>query len=85
MGLEDYIEAPVALAVAATTVVLSPRVRGAMRKGAVYGVAGAMKAADAVTSAARDMAGEARGTGGEEGTTAAPAMPGDQPTQPPSA
>jgi hypothetical protein len=85
MGLEDYIESPVAMAVAATAVVLSPRVRGVLRKGAVYGVAGAMKAADAVTSAARDVAGEARQTTGEDGQPATPPMPGGPPTQPASA
>jgi hypothetical protein len=85
MGLEDYIESPVAMAVAATAVVLSPRVRGVLRKGAVYGVAGAMKAADAVTSAARDVAGEARQTTGEDAQPATSAMPGGQPTQPASA
>jgi hypothetical protein len=81
MGVEDYIESPVAMAVAATAVVLSPRVRGVVRKGAVYGVAGAMKAADAVTSAARDVAGEARTTADENGQPAAAAPRGGQRTR----
>jgi hypothetical protein len=60
MGLEDYMEAPVGVAVAATAVLLSPRVRNVVRRGVVYGVAGAMRAADAATSAARTVAQEAQ-------------------------
>ncbi|MDX6688357.1 MAG: hypothetical protein QOF26_1985 [Baekduia sp.] len=81
MGVEDYMESPVAMAVAATAVVLSPRVRGVLRKGAVYGVAGAMKAADAVGSAARDVAGEARDTAGDDGQPATVARRGGQRTR----
>jgi hypothetical protein len=60
MGVEDFIEAEVGLAVAATAAVLSPRARSAMRRGAVYGLAGALKAGDAVSSAARGVARGAR-------------------------
>jgi hypothetical protein len=81
MGLEDYVESPVAVAVAATAVVLSPRVRSVLRKGAIYGVAGAMKAAEAVTSAARDVAGEARETAGEDGAAAPSPRRGAQRTR----
>lgn len=84
MGLEDYIESPVAVAVAATAVVLSPRVRGVVRRGAVFGVAGAMKAADAVTSMARNVAGEARGAAGQDGQAASQTAPGTPPTPAPS-
>jgi hypothetical protein len=67
MGVEDYLEAPVGVAVAATAVVLSPRVRNVVRRGLVYGVAGAMKAADAAASAAKDLAGEAQATAHADG------------------
>jgi hypothetical protein len=54
MGVDDYLESPVAVAAAATAVLLSPRVRGVMRKGLVYGTAGVMTAGDAVVSAAKE-------------------------------
>ena len=56
MGLEEYLESEVAVAVAATAVVMSPRARRVLRRGAVYGVAGALKAADLATAAARGVA-----------------------------
>ena len=56
MALDDYLESEVAIAVAATAVALSPRVRRLVRRGAVYGVAGALKATDVVTAAARGVA-----------------------------
>ena len=68
MGLDEYLESEVAVAVAATAVALSPRARRVLRRGAVYGVAGALKASDVVTAAAR---GVARGVSSEssvEGT-----------------
>ncbi len=55
MGLDDLVDSKVALAVAATTVVTSPRVRGVLRRGAVYGVAGTIMAGDAVSAAARGV------------------------------
>lgn len=60
MAAEDFIEAEVGVAVAATAVVLSPTVRSWLRKGAVYGLAGVMMAGDAVAAAAR---GASRGAG----------------------
>lgn len=56
MALEDYLESEVAIAVAATAAVMSPRGRRLLRRGAVYGVAGALKATDVVTAAARGVA-----------------------------
>ena len=53
MALDDYLESEVAVAVAATAAVLSPRVRRLLRNGAVYGLAGAFIAGDAISSAAR--------------------------------
>jgi hypothetical protein len=72
MGL---IEGDVVAAAAATAAVLSPRARKLARKGAVFGIAGALKAGDVVASAAR---GVVRG--------AQSAMSTQQPTaRPPSA
>jgi hypothetical protein len=56
MALEEYLESEVAVAVAATAVALSPRARRLLRRGAVYGVAGALKTTDVVTAAARGVA-----------------------------
>jgi hypothetical protein len=50
MGLLDR---DVGVAVAATAAVFSPRTRSVMRKGAVYGLAGALKAGDVVASTTR--------------------------------
>ena len=52
MALEDYLESEVVVAVAATAAVMSPRVRGMLRRGAVYGLAGVLRAGDAISSAA---------------------------------
>lgn len=60
MALDDFVESEVAIAVAATAAVLSPRVRGVLRSGAVYGLAGALIAGDAVASAARGVGRGAR-------------------------
>ena len=65
MGLDDLVESEVAVAVAATAAVLSPRVRRLARSGAVYGLAGALIAADAVTATARGVSrGAQQGVGG---------------------
>ncbi len=50
MALEEYMESEVVVAVAATAALLSPRVRGVLRRGAVYGLAGAFMARDAFAS-----------------------------------
>jgi hypothetical protein len=63
MALEDYMESEVAIAVAATAAALSPRFRRVLRRGAVYGVAGALKATDVVTAAARGVASGASSEG----------------------
>lgn len=66
MALDDYVESEVAIAVAATAAVLSPRVRGALRTGAVYGLAGILTAADAIGAFAGGIArGAASARGGE--------------------
>ena len=55
MALDDYVSSEVAVAVAATAAVLSPRARRLMRRGAVYGLAGALMAGDAVSAFARGV------------------------------
>jgi hypothetical protein len=56
MALDDWVDSEVAVAVAATAAVLSPRFRGVLRRGAVYGVAGVLKATDVATATARGVA-----------------------------
>ena len=55
MELDDFLETEVGLAVAATAALFSPRVRKVIRRGAVYGVAGALMAGDAITGFARGV------------------------------
>jgi hypothetical protein len=62
MALDDYLDTEVAVAVAATAAALSPGFRRVLRRGAVYGVAGVLKATDVATAAAR---GVARGVSGD--------------------
>lgn len=68
MALEDYMESEVAVAVAASALLFSPRVRHVARRGAVLGVAGAMKAADTVGSAARSVVGHAQPSASSNGS-----------------
>jgi hypothetical protein len=63
MALDDFLDSEVAVAVAATAVALSPRVRRVLRRGAVYGVAGVLKATDVATAAARGVASGASAAG----------------------
>jgi hypothetical protein len=65
-----FIEREVGMAVAATAVTLSPKARDFVRKGAVYGVAGVLKAGDVVYSTARGAARGAQAsiTGQSEGS-----------------
>jgi hypothetical protein len=64
MDLEDFWEPEVALTAglvaAVTAAAASPRVRQVMRRGAVYGLAGLMIAADKVRSAAQGVAATAQ-------------------------
>lgn len=62
MALEDFVDPEVGIAVAATAAVMSPRVRGVLRQGAVYGLAALMKAGDSLGSAARGVAEGAQST-----------------------
>jgi len=60
MALDDFVDPEVGIAVAATALAFSPRVRNVVRRGLVVGLAGVMKAADSVGGAARNVAGEAQ-------------------------
>jgi len=55
MAVEDYLEPEIGVAVALTAAVTSPKVRGVLRRGAVYGLAGVLMAGDAVSSLARGI------------------------------
>jgi len=68
MALEDFVDSEVGIAIAATAVALSPQVRGVVRKGLVYGLAGALMAGDALGSLAR---GVGRGASASATATAA--------------
>lgn len=77
VGIDDLFSTESAVVAAATAAVFSPRTRETLRKGAVLGVAGALKVGDVVTGAAR---GAVRGIQGGEGAaevdgTAAAAEP----------
>jgi hypothetical protein len=52
-AFDDFVESEVAVAAAATAALLSPRVRGLLRGGAVYGLAGLLTAGDTISSLAR--------------------------------
>lgn len=78
MAIDEYFESEVVVAVAATAVALSPRARQMLRRGIVYGLAGALTAGDAIASFSRAAA-----RGVQDATAAAPA-PMDAPTQPAS-
>ncbi len=53
MGLDDVFSTESAFVAAATAAVFSPRTRETLRRGAVLGVAGVLKAGDVVAGAAR--------------------------------
>lgn len=60
MAAKDFMKPQVAVAVAVTAAISSPRIRRFVRRGMVYGVAGALMAGDAISSAARGAALAAR-------------------------
>jgi hypothetical protein len=75
--LDDLVSTQSAVVATATAAVFSPRTRETLRRGAVLGVAGVLKAGDVVAGAARGIA---RGVRGEE--TAHPTDTGDGPAAP---
>jgi hypothetical protein len=54
-AFDDFVESEVAVAAAATAALLSPRVRGLLRSGAVYGLAGLLTAGDTISSLVRSV------------------------------
>jgi hypothetical protein len=60
MALEDFASPEVGIAIAATALIASPAVRGTVRRGLVYGLAGVLRAGDAATGAARGVTAETR-------------------------
>jgi hypothetical protein len=86
-----FIEREVGIAIAATAATMSPKVRDVVRRGAVYGIAGAMRAGDVVWGTARGAARGAQegftggngGAGGGEsrGGSASPATTGRRTTR----
>ena len=72
MAIEEYLESEVAIAVAATAVVLTPRARRLLRRGVVYGLAGALMAGDAIASFGRATA-----RGAQDATASAAPVPTD--------
>ena len=59
MELDDFVEAEVGIAVAATAILASPKARGYLRRGLVYGVAAVLATGDALKSTAQKVASSA--------------------------
>ena len=55
MAVDDFLEPEVGVAVAITAALASPKVRGLLRRGAVYGLAGALVAGDAAVALANGI------------------------------
>ncbi|HEY1348370.1 MAG TPA: hypothetical protein VGF67_01935 [Ktedonobacteraceae bacterium] len=55
MEFEDFVEPEIAVTAAITAAVFSPRARKVIRKGLVYGMAGALAAGDILASFARSI------------------------------
>ena len=60
MELDDFLEPEVAVTAAVAAAIFSPGARKLLRRGLVYGTAGALIAGDAITSFTRRIAGGAR-------------------------
>ncbi len=60
MGVDKFFNREVGIAVAVTALATSPRVRQAVRQGAIYGLASAMAARDRAQVVARRAAEEAQ-------------------------
>jgi hypothetical protein len=71
MGLDDLVSTESAIVATVTAAVFSPRTRETLRRGAVLGVAGALKAGDVVAGAARGVARGVRGEGTADGAETA--------------
>ncbi|HEU4563837.1 MAG TPA: hypothetical protein VFS05_04270 [Gemmatimonadaceae bacterium] len=78
MAMDDYVDSKVGLAMVAGTVaatIFSPRTREVLHRGAVYGLAGVLRAGDAMSALARGIR---RGMSGA-GTAMVGAAEGEQP------
>lgn len=76
MDFEDLLEPEVAAAAAVTAAIASPQVRRAVRRGAVYGLAGLIVAGDAVSSFAKGVGrGVQTATSGANGRNEAKSVP----------
>ncbi len=73
MAVEDYLDSHVAVAVAPTAAVFSPRARKMLRRGVVYGVTGVLMASDAISAAARNAKVSLATDGMTAGTSERPA------------
>lgn len=69
MAVDDYVDREVGVIAAATAAAVSPRARELFRRGAVYGLAGVLRAGDVTLAAAR---GAARGAKDGAAKTSAP-------------
>lgn len=70
MEFEDFVEPEIAVTAAVAAAVFSPRARRVMRKGLVYGMAGAIAAGDVMTSFARSIGQGAKQVSGAAAQTA---------------
>jgi hypothetical protein len=73
MGVDDYMDREAGAIAAATAAVVSPRARELLRRGAVYGLAGLLKAGDVAVAAARGAVKGAKD--GASGTTQTASKP----------
>ena len=55
MELDDYLQPEIAVTAVVTAAVFSPRTRRLLRRGVVYGLAGALMAGDAIKSFGRSI------------------------------
>ncbi len=72
LDLNERVDPRVALAVAATGAIFSPKVRGVLRRGAVLALSGALLASDTVSAFGRGVARGLRQAEKAEGPTHAP-------------
>jgi len=69
MDLEDFLEPEVAVTAVVAAAVFLPGVRQLLRRGLVYGTAGALLAGDAITSLSKRVGQSARQGMGETATS----------------
>ena len=77
MEFDDYLQPEIAVTAAVTAVIFSPPARRLLRRGVVYGLAGALTVGDAITSFAHSI-----GRGVQEAGAARPSQTEQQQTSP---